>query len=138
MKRGFVITYDAVLALLIVMLSLGLVFSFTEQGRGKSVDEVKILQLSEDILLTMEKTGHLEKSMTNSTPVRQLIERTSENYCFEITLTDADTGVNKYSLKKYGCTSLADEYYVKRRTMVVEEGGGHNFYIAKIVGWYNE
>lgn len=131
MKNGFVLSLDAVLALLVALLMLGLIFSYLNI-RASALGSNYLAQVSGDALALMEKNGALGDAVAgNSTKANDVLRALPPSVCMDVRITDA-SGRLKLLLKKPRCEGYEKELASARRSFVF----GDNFYIAQGEAWY--
>ena len=138
-RKGFVLTLDAIIALLVIFMSVAVTFSFIHQVRNYSPQSIKLRELSSDLLSVMEKNGYLEESVSDRTAVRSLLQDTPDGVCMMLEVTEGNSTIPTYAMQKTGCeVSTGKERVVLREEYVswrsfVKDG---EYYCAKITGWY--
>ena len=133
--RGFVLTLDAVFAMLILFVSIAFIFNSLKEVGDESIKLEQLSAYEKDALTVMEKTGAISDSTTNTSRVREIIEASPPNICLEVTL-QRQNGSILYTMPKQDCTNQRDEIRYERRTVVKKTGSGFDFYSAQVVGWY--
>ncbi len=131
MKNGFVLSLDAVLALLVALLMLGIIFSYLNI-RASALASNYLAQVSMDALALMEKNGALNEAVAgNSSKANDVLRALPPSVCMNLKITDS-SGKLKLMLKKPRCAGYEKELVSARRSFV----DGNNFYIAQGEAWY--
>lgn len=134
--RGFAITLDGVIALLMIFLSIMLINLVVAQFGEYTFQENQLHLISYDVLSVMEKNGYLEGSLTNTTMVREILENTPNNLCMTLSVYQNGSSTANYSITKSGCSAPEGDMRVARRSFIVNRGGTSYFYTAKLESWY--
>lgn len=131
MKKGFIFTLDATLAI-VLALSVILSSMFYLSQSHVSFEKQNLYKLSMDSLAILEKQGVLDRaaSTNTTTELQSFLDNLPPNTCAKIELRD-DADARLMSVRRSYCT-YPEEYYVLRRVFVSEE----DIYNAKIEVWY--
>ncbi|MEW6329670.1 MAG: hypothetical protein AB1468_06195 [Candidatus Micrarchaeota archaeon] len=131
MKNGFVLSLDAVLALLVALLMLGIIFSYLNI-RASALSSNYLSQISMDALALMEKNGALNDAVAgNSSKANDALRALPPSVCVDLKITDS-TGKLKLLLKRPRCGGYEKELITARRSFIY----GNDFYIAQAEAWY--
>ena len=133
MKRGFVITLDALTALLFLLFAMMIISAYVFHPvapRG-----VYLKQLSMDVAGILDKTDRLDALIeeNNSADVREIIQATPESVCMQLKISDRN-GNDITAVNKFDCGSYGKELQVTTR-IFVHDGDA---YTAKIESWYRK
>lgn len=132
MRKGFVLTLDAMIALLVIFVSITVTFGFIHQIRNYSPRSIQLREMSSDVLSVMEKKGYLEESISNRTVVRSLLHETPDGVCMRLDVRKGNSTIPVYAIQKIGCEVGGEEEHVSWRTFV-KDGG---YYCARMTSWY--
>ena len=127
MKKGFVLTIDTMLALVVATLFITMIVYFVTTPKLKTQEY--LYSVGGDFLAVLEKDGSLVAAV-NGHPagVEYLIGAVPANLCLNITITNA-TDHRVYS--GGGCPEAA-KYVIAKRTLI----NGSDFYVVKARVWY--
>lgn len=130
--RGFVITFDAIVALSLFFVAVILISS---EGLQPSTPRgVYIKQLTLDVLTVMEKTDRLGILVDgDGSAVRELLQATPELACIQVTVYDSDGNLIG-TVTKSGCGPYGRELQSASMPFV-HEGKP---YLARAESWYRK
>ncbi|MFH1663274.1 MAG: hypothetical protein ABH986_00395 [archaeon] len=134
--KGFVISVDAVIALVIAFAMLFSIAVHFNESRLNSLNEAKLALVSEDVLTVLEKNSKLQQAVLQgkNNEIAKYLNKTSQNLCFEINLIDFDNNSSALSTAtKKGCEKGISVISVKRSFFVIEQ---EKFYWAEIKAWH--
>lgn len=127
--RGFIITFDASIALLFLFIAgiiMATLIFYPTAPRG-----VYLKQVSLDVITILEKTERLDGILEgNATGIHEILMATPEAICMQISIIDA--GEELAVIGKLNCGSYEKELQTVTRVFV-HDG---NSYYAKVESWY--
>jgi len=131
MRKGFVITLDALTALLFLLFAMMIISAYVFHPlapRG-----VYLKQLSMDVAGILDKTDRLDVLIeeNNSADVREIIQATPESVCMQLKINDKN-GDEIAAVNKFDCGAYGKELQVTSRVFVYDGDA----YTAKIESWY--
>lgn len=131
MKKGFVITFDAIAALIFLFIA-GMIMAnqifYPTTPRG-----VYLKQISLDVLTVLDKTDRLDSFVDeNSTSIREILVATPDSVCMQITINDLTEDLAV--MNKPNCGSYGKELQTAARMFVYND----DVYFAKIESWYKK
>lgn len=129
--RGFVITLDSIIALVVAILLIILISSPVLRVSPTAWSDSQVRHTSMDLLAILEKSGILSRAEEQNSTAELLYFMSTEStsLCMKIRLTDSD-GYN-LSSEKVGCDSEGKRVFLTERTFV--DGG--RFYTAELRTW---
>ncbi|MBU1120407.1 hypothetical protein KJ660_00860 [Candidatus Micrarchaeota archaeon] len=140
-ERGWIISFDAVLALM-VMLVLFVGISFYVSGiKHESLESIRLQEFTFDVLSVLEKSGKIEEAVkgNDATELKRFIEKTQSQYCLSLELYSSDDMSNAViSVNKSDCGGKYSELVSVKRSFLVKENSDLNFYLAKAKAWVKE
>jgi len=130
--RGFIITFDALLA--VSLLFVAALIMYTQTFQPVAPRGVYLKQVTLDVMTVMEKTGRIGIAIDgNSSAVREIMEATGESVCMQLTLKSSN-GTSIATISKTGCSDYGKELQVAIQPVFYNG----NSYIAKAESWYNK
>lgn len=134
--KGFIISFDAVIALIISFAMLVAISGNFAESQFSSLNETKLALISEDVLTVLEKNGKLDEAIkqNKNNEISKYLNKTSKNLCFELNMYDYDNNssalntVTKTQCKK---TPALNEISTKRSFFYNEK-----FYWAELKAWF--
>jgi len=134
--KGFVISVDAVISLIITFSLLVAINGFFAEARPNSLNDIKLSAVSEDVLAVLEKTGKLENSVkeNSNNEIAKYLNKTSLSLCFEINIYDYDHNSSALSSAAKKDCRKTDKMLVisTKRSFFSEE----KFYWAEMKSWH--
>jgi hypothetical protein len=130
--RGFVITFDAAVAVLFIFVAAA--FLFSQSFEPNAPRGVYLKQLTLDALTVMEKTGRLDRAIDgNSTAVLEVMGATPDLACMQITIGDS-VGNTVATITKVNCGEVGRELQTAAMPMV----HNGNSYMVRAQSWYKK
>jgi hypothetical protein len=128
--KGFVITLDSIIAIIISMSMLVLLNSQFLRTNSSAWSDAQVRRLSMDSLTILEKSGALARTVELNSSSELLYFMSSEfpSLCMKIRIDG--TGGYTLSAAKAGC-STEGRFFISRRSFV----SGDVFYIAELHTW---
>ena len=138
MKKGFIISIDAIIALLIAFAMLVSISANFSVSKHSSLADEKLSAVSKDVLTVLEKSGKLENAVVENKnkELGKYLNKTSENLCFEISVFDFDDNSSALSaVAKKDCKKNQTEVSVlsTKRSFFVADN--EKFYWAELKSW---
>ena len=132
MKKGFVITIDAIAALSFMLLSLYYIQSASFNPLVLKGTQLK--QLSFDTISVLEKSGRLSEVVDgNSTAAREILLYSPESVCMQLSIA-AENGTVIATIDKPGCKGIGSEVQVSY-SLFLHDGDVDS---ATIRSWYKQ
>jgi hypothetical protein len=129
--KGFVITLDSIVALLLMLILLLTITSTFSTVSTKSLSDVHLRQISFDTLTILEKSSMLNNAIksNSSAEISSFLSReTPNNVCMLLKIFRGQEA--NFIIAKGGCKQKS-EFQLARRSFVV----GNDFYFAEISTW---
>lgn len=128
-NKGFMITVDAVAALAFVLVVVMVVSQIT--FTSKVPTDTYLKQVSQDLLVVLEKDGSLELMMAgNSTPARKSLLAAPESICMTLSVNTPE-GQRITMISKPDCAKF--KYEFQTANIAVQSEG--NIYLASVESW---
>lgn len=128
--KGFVITFDAVIALSFVLFAMMIIAN--QSYYPKTAGEIYLKQLTLDVITVLEKTGRIDQAIAgNSSAIQEVLEATPKLACIGITIIDTN-GIIVSNITKSDCTETAD---LNIQTTASPALYQNNKYIIKSEAW---
>jgi len=132
MKKGFVITLDAIVAISFMLLSLYFIASLS--FNPTAVKGAQLKQYSLDSLSVLEKSGRLGLIIAgNTTAARDILLYSPEPYCMQLSVIAAN-GTSMATIDKPGCKGAQSEMQISHS--VFRYNG--ILYSATLRSWFRE
>jgi len=139
MKKGFVISFDALIAILVLLTMVVVATSYFGKARFEAGSSLALKGAAMDAITVLEKSGKLEEALADnkSSPVRPFLNRLAYNLCVELRAYP-ETDLNNHSLLvlRPGCKRNFGDLATAKRSIFVEEGSNPGFYLAELDAWY--
>jgi hypothetical protein len=129
--KGFVVTLDSIIALIVTISLIILVSSPALRVRPSAWSDAQVKRVSMDSLAILDKSGILARAVgQNSTSeIAYFMSTESTSLCMEVKVRGSD-GYNLYA-EKSGCTNEGMRVFLSKRTLIV----GNKFYTAELRSW---
>ncbi len=126
-NKGFLLTFDAFLALMLLGVVMLMVIS--ESYEDNASDSRSMRSFSMDMLASFEKSGLFSRSLDNATALRLALNSLPPNVCVQLTITDS-TNATLADLQNEGCGNPNGAYVLFRTFYARGE-----LYLAKSRTW---
>lgn len=132
MRKGFIMSVDALVALGIVMVMLGMVLPYSKTPTYEMENRNHMQRYASDALFVMLKSGAVDAALAgNRTAVTSVLSLTSPGKCLALKAYAMPSGNLSFAAQKAGCNGIAldavgtaaDTYY------------NGTFYSVEMVGW---
>jgi hypothetical protein len=135
-EKGFVITVDAFLSVVVMILFVVLSLFFLSRVSSDAWNTVDLKNIVSDKASALEKSLIFEDSVKRVSVelLASSINSSPEPYCFSITIFNESLSPILHAIKA-GCTKDATEIFSSERSLVVRSDAGSSFYIARVEGW---
>lgn len=143
MKKGFVISFDSLIAIAVMLSLFGIATFYFAQISFEAQNSIYLKKIAMDALTVMEKTGTLEKIINRDQIVlaKPFLEKMPYNVCGEIIIYSQNDLVNaEMSIIREGCKKSTQEIASIKRGFVRKLGASKNvkFYLAELNTWERE
>jgi len=136
--RGFVISFDALLALTLLLIVLLLTNSYLSGVEFGAKNSLTLKQNAMDIATVLEKSGEFEWAVQNNkvNQIRSYINKLPNSVCAEVKIfSDNDYSTPALSVLRPGCTKDFDDSATINRGFVERSSGNTNFYVGRVITW---
>ena len=140
MKKGFIISVDALLAAVILFSLLTLAFDTLQQDGADWQTQRNLSMLAYKSGETLEISGALSTAVitNNTTQVRTFLDGLPFNICASVSVkSDPDATQKVFLVSKSGCGSIVGELVSASRGFVVASPPDANLYVATVSAWVN-
>jgi hypothetical protein len=129
--KGFVITIDSIIALILSISLILIISSPLFKLRSSAWSDMQVKHLSMDSLTILEKSGILARAVEQNSSSELLYFMSTEStpLCMRIKVSGAD-GYTLY-VEKAGCTDEKGKSFLSKRTFI----SGNKFYTAELHAW---
>jgi len=137
-KKGFVISVDVLISLMMVSFIIVASLFYLSQVTLTSWNSVDLLNVTQDEAMILDKSAVFETSLSQNSaePILASINASPENYCFEVSVfSQSDFTLPLLHTIKTGCVKRSSDLSSVEQTFVVHSGGSVLFYVARIEGW---
>lgn len=133
MNRGFVITFDAIIAISFFLLAIIILTSQSYQPR--SPGGIYLKQLNFDVITVLEKTGKINLAFGgNTSAIQEVIEATPKLACMDISILNASDDIVVTAVKS-DCNETVDlDIQTSARSVIYQD----NLYIIKSKAWFRK
>jgi len=138
-NKGFVISFDAVVAILLLTALLITATAYLATAEFKSASSISLKQTAMDSLAVLEKSDKLEKAIETdkSSEIRAFLNRLPYNICADLTVySENDLDNHLFLVLRPGCKKNFEESTTVWRSIAVESNGNPEFYLAELKTWY--
>jgi len=131
--RGFFISLDAVLAILLAFVILAASLFIAGNIRSRSVDEAQLKRVSEDVLAVLEKTGRLALTPQagGASEVQEVFLTAPDSACFRLRVIRASDLKVRRLITRPGCGNPREFHQVTKRSFVSDR----ELYLAELTSW---
>ena len=135
--KGFIITFDAVIAVLVLFIMMISTSFYWSQAVLKAEDDKQVKALSLDFITALEKSGKIESAVTsNSTlALSSLLHKLPNRLCGEVLVYPASDLNNAALIAGRKECSVKDEVFSAKRSIIVTQGNDVNFSLATLNLW---
>jgi len=138
-KKGFVISFDAMVAMLVLFI----MFTVATSYLGKVVFEAEsssiLKEVAMDTITVLEKGNTLENSIKKDkvTDIRSFLNKLPYSICADLRVyAETDLANPALTALRPGCKLNFEEVAIMKRSIVVENNGNADLYLAEIRTWY--
>jgi len=130
--RGIAISLDAVMALLILLLMVALINSFTRPNPNEAAPLLDMRHTEMSALQALEKTGRLAQALTgNDTAVREVLAAAGGSECYTLTIVQYPANATMVTTVTPGCGAARGELAYTYRSFAI----ANQTYLARMAGW---
>jgi len=137
-SKGFVISLDAIIALMVFFIIFTLSTTYLEQVKFDAKNSLILKENAMDSLTVLEKNGALETSVkTNNVKLlRRFANKLPNNLCIDLGIySESDLTKTIMSVLKPGCKKNFINSATISRSFVVRDDFETDLYLARIIVW---
>lgn len=135
-SRGFIVTIDALIAMLLVG---GMVTSiiYLAGAEGMNTEDLSLQQIADDISIVLEKSGSIDQIVKYSNPqkLEDTVSLTKKSLCVRIELLDKEMNQKFYTYEKTGCKQKNVYTISRRQVLVLDLDSLNKWVIAEVRTW---
>jgi len=138
MTRGFVISFDALIAASMVFMMLMAATAYLASAKFESREKIALRQFGNDALAVLEKSGELEYAVQNDrvSGIRQFLNKLPHIYCAELKVYPTEDLNNPdFLVLRPGCNKNFLDYTSAKRVFIVDNDDA-NICLAEMNMWY--
>ncbi len=140
-KKGFVISLDAFVALLVLIIFIGTSVFFLGEIEYRARNSNLLKETAGDAITVLDKTGALETSVEDKSTIeiRSFLNSLPYNLCAEVFVySETDLKNPVFVVLRTDCAKTFDDLAVIKRSFFTESDGNLNFYLAEMKMWVRE
>ena len=130
MSRGFVLSLDAILTVVLMSSFLLATNFFVRSSVGTDWNSVYLQTVSNDILSVSKETGLLQQFLTDKDALNDVLRLTPHNYCAKLSVYKDNELVR--SNVKSDCTRESGTVSVTKQLFIAK----NHVYLAEVRAWY--
>ncbi|MGI6589837.1 MAG: hypothetical protein ACOX1V_04220 [Candidatus Iainarchaeum sp.] len=136
-ENGFIITVDSFLGITLATIFIILALFYLSLISLDSWNAVDLKDSCSDLISVMEKNGVIVDALfsSSSEEISLILNSTPQNTCFELIIFDEES-INVIHSIKTGCVKSSRSVFSVERSIVLNEGEGVSFFVARINGWF--
>ena len=136
-SKAFVISFDAVLALLVVFAFLVASFSLISRVSDSGFNESFLQAFSFDSLKVLEASGKLQQAAleNDSSGIDSFLNSLPYYYCARIDFFEQGSSVPSIIASKPNCRNVPSNAFLARRFFAVSINSEPVFYTAELKSW---
>ncbi|MFH1390954.1 MAG: hypothetical protein ABIH20_01445 [Candidatus Diapherotrites archaeon] len=138
MKKGIVISFDALLALLVFISILILTNSYLAGAQFEEKNNLILKESAMDITTVLEKNGEFEWAVQNNkiNSIRSYINKLPNSLCAEVKIFNNNDYDNpELSVLRPSCNKNFNNSATFNRSFVERSSGNTNFYVGRVTTW---
>lgn len=134
---GFVVSFDAVLALFVVFAFLVSAFMIFSSVDDNSYNDAFLHAFSLDLLKALEVSGKMHNAvfLKDSARVDEVLERMPNYYCARIDFFEHGASLPFMSSARIDCRNVPENAFTAESFLRVDANGLQAFYTARIKSW---
>ncbi len=140
-EKGFIISFEAIIALLVFAVLIGTSVFYLEQSVPEARNSLLLKETASDTLTVLDKTTILQDAIDNrsSLGINSFFARLPYNKCAEVIIyNESDLNTAILSVLRQDCEKTFDELATVKRGFFIESNGNLDFYIAELNMWVRE
>jgi len=138
-EKGFVLSFDALVALLVFFALLLAASSYLGQVEFEAGSSLSLKRAAMDSITVLEKSGEVEKAINSDkvSGLRSFLNKLPYAICADLRIfPESDLTNPTYAVLRSGCKKNYLEVATAKRAVLVESSGNAAFYLAEIRAWY--
>ena len=139
MKKGFVISIDAMLALVIILVMFAGITFYLSSIKFEAGTKVLLREMGMDAVTTLEKNGTLETAVrtSNTTEISSFLSQMPNSICGDLKVfNESDLNNHIFLAAKSGCLKNFEDSATVNRSFVVRNGSDADMHLARMTIWY--
>ena len=135
--KGFVISFDGLLALSVTLILFIAAASYLARVESSAVSSVSLREFSVDVAAVLEKSGMLERAVERDSvaEIRSFVNKMPEGVCIEVKVYGSGDLENAgIIVLRSGCTAVYEEKTSAKRGFLA--GGSPSLHMAEVSAWY--
>lgn len=139
MKKGIVISLDALIALTILFSMILIATAYMSQVSFEAKNSLILRENNLDIATVLEKNGEFENAVNTDkvNSLRSYINKLPNSLCVEIEIfNESDLNTSIMSVLRGGCKKSTSDSATVNRSFLVETNNDVNFFIARTRAWF--
>ena len=131
-SKGFVISFDSLLALVFLSLLMGITFLYLSQLNTNYTNDIKLIDLSNDLSICFEKSNLLSNFISTNysldliNQIKLVLNNVPVGYCVDLTIYDLSNNAIFYMLKDECLNNSINTYY-SSRTLISDDFSNNDF-----------
>ena len=138
-KKGFVISFDALLALLLLMTLLIITTNNLGNISAEANNSILLKEVAMDSITVLDKSGRIEKAIEGNSVsgLRAFLNRLPYSLCADLRIySESDLSNPVLSVLRPDCKKNFLDSATVKRSAVFENGGNAESYLAELRAWY--
>ncbi|MEK6982265.1 MAG: hypothetical protein AABX38_05015 [Candidatus Micrarchaeota archaeon] len=131
--KGFVLTIDAIMALLFMLVAIAIIFSYNLSAKQFGKD-IYLTEVSFDTLSVLEKQGLFDKLITlgNDSAILDALSLTPVSVCTDLKIIQLQNNSVVSITSETGCGNSTSVYAISRRSFI----SNSTIYLGELRSWY--
>ncbi len=137
-KKGFIISVDAFIALLLFFAIFAASTYYLGTAKFSAKNTILLKESAMDALTVLEKNGSLEKAIKENKPnyIRGFANRLPASLCAEVSIFGQNNMAEPVmTVLKSGCKKNFTEPATINKSVAARTGNAADYYIARITAW---
>lgn len=137
-KKGFLISFDALLALMIFFIMFAMSTAFLSEVKFEAKNSVLLKERAMDAITILEKNDYLKQATEENDPkaIRRFLNRLPNSFCAQISVFgENDFSSPQMTVLRQDCEKTGSDLATINRSFVVKTGYDAEFFTARITAW---
>ena len=138
-EKGFVISFDAMIALLLMLVMLITITAYLGNVKFEANSSVALREIAMDSLTVLDKSGKLENAVSTGrvNELRAFINKMHHSICTDLRIySESDLNNAAMTVLRENCKKSFDDLATVKRSIVAQNGSDADFYLAELRAWY--